>query len=74
MTGTARQALRRSQRQYVMVSPALRIARELPQARGAPFPGFIEPLFATQVPNLPRASIGCMRSSSEIERCALVRL
>jgi len=32
-----------------MVSPALRIARELPGVRGAPFPGYVEPLLATQV-------------------------
>src|SRR3954471_7737133 len=51
-----RQALRRSQRQYVMVSPALRIARGAPGARGAPFPDYIEPLLAMPVLKPPNGS------------------
>jgi bifunctional non-homologous end joining protein LigD len=44
----SRSTVRRSQRQYVLNSPALRLSRELPEVRPAPFPRFIEPLFATQ--------------------------
>ena len=39
--------VRRSPRQYVLNSPVLRLARELPGVRPAPFPRYIEPLFAT---------------------------
>jgi bifunctional non-homologous end joining protein LigD len=48
-----RSALRPSQRQYVMVSPALRLARAAPGARGAPWPGFIEPLLAVERAAVP---------------------
>jgi bifunctional non-homologous end joining protein LigD len=45
----ARSGTRRSQRQYVHVQNAqpLRIARELKDATGAPFPAYIEPALAT---------------------------
>ncbi len=45
--------LRSARRQYVLKSPALRLARELPGVRSVPFPAFIEPLLATQRPNPP---------------------
>jgi bifunctional non-homologous end joining protein LigD len=44
----SRVGVRRSQRQHVLNSPALRLARELPGVRPAPFPDYIEPLLATQ--------------------------
>jgi bifunctional non-homologous end joining protein LigD len=50
----AREAVPRSKRQYVLVSPALRTAREAPGARGAPFPGYIDPLLATPVAKPPK--------------------
>src|SRR4051812_45219387 len=37
----------KSRRQYVSNYPALAIARGLPEAKGAPFPKFIEPSLAT---------------------------
>jgi bifunctional non-homologous end joining protein LigD len=37
----------KSQRQYVFNSPALDLVRELPAAKPAPMPKYIEPLFAT---------------------------
>src|SRR3954452_1470141 len=43
----ARRSVPRSRRQYALQSPALEIARGLPGVRGAPFPKFIEPAFAT---------------------------
>jgi bifunctional non-homologous end joining protein LigD len=49
----ARRDIPRSQRQYVTLSPALAIARNLPGAVGAPFPKFIEPALATLAPRPP---------------------
>src|SRR5215207_9598743 len=43
----ARRSVPRSQRQYVMNSLALRIARDLPSVAAGPFPGFIAPALAT---------------------------
>src|SRR3954462_2176246 len=49
-----RKAVTRSRRQYVLQSPALEIARELPGVRGAPFPGFIDFALASLVPKPPK--------------------
>ena len=45
----------RSKRQYVQSinTPAKLFAAKLPDAKGAPFPGYIEPLFATKVDKVP---------------------
>jgi ATP-dependent DNA ligase len=43
----SRAGVPRSKHQYVLQSPALQLARELPGIKPAAFPGFIEPLLAT---------------------------
>ena len=49
----SRTAVRRSQRQYGVHSPALNVVRELPGVKAERFPGFIEPLLATLRPKAP---------------------
>src|SRR3954465_16047378 len=45
----------KSKRQYVQSinTPAKLYAAKLPDAKGAPYPGYIEPLFATKVDRVP---------------------
>src|SRR5215207_1232682 len=42
-----------SRRQYVRTFPASLLAKKIPGAKPAPFPGFIEPLLATLRPKSP---------------------
>src|SRR5215211_2790076 len=42
-----------SKRQYVRTFPASLLAKEIPGAKAAAFPGFIEPLLATLRPKSP---------------------
>src|SRR5436305_7186230 len=49
-----KRSVSRSRRQYVLQSPALEIARDLPGITGTPFPGFIEPALATLHPRPPK--------------------
>jgi bifunctional non-homologous end joining protein LigD len=53
----AKPRVTKSKRQYVQSinRPARLYAANLPDAKGAPFPGFIEPLFATKVDAVPNA-------------------
>src|SRR5687767_12339244 len=50
---SSRSALPKSQRQYVLVSPALRLARAATGVRGAPWPSFVEPLLAVERAAVP---------------------
>jgi bifunctional non-homologous end joining protein LigD len=47
----------KSKKQYVQSinTPAKLYAAKLPETKGAPFPGYIEPLFATKVDRVPSA-------------------
>src|SRR4051812_2425195 len=50
----------KSKKQYVQAinSPARIYAANLKDAKGVPFPGYIEPLFATKVPSAPSTDSG----------------
>lgn len=52
----ARRPTAHSRRQYVLQSPALEIARDLPGVRGARFPGFVDFALATLVPKPPQSA------------------
>jgi bifunctional non-homologous end joining protein LigD len=45
-----------SKRQYVRTFPALLLARQIPNAKPAPFPGFIDPCLATLHQRSPSGS------------------
>src|SRR3954469_19048156 len=51
----ARRPSAHSRRQYVLQSPALELARELPGVRSAPFPGFVDFALATLEPKPPKS-------------------
>src|SRR5215213_6310638 len=51
----SRESVPRSKRQYVLHSPALKIANATPGVKPGRFPGFVEPLLATLRPKVPSA-------------------